>query len=115
MERDARVTSDLCAIRVIRNDEANHTPKLARSIAPQKVVETVTVSGDKNRNVGGDLRIPQPYRHSKTLSDLRNSVFYGDPIGVNLRKVEANPLKKLPYVSVGVLIRIYDIGTMTIK
>jgi hypothetical protein len=115
VKRDVELPRDRLEVLVIADDERNVGGELAGPLPQQQVVQTVVVLRDENSGSVAMRAVAQPPFHRKALCHLADSRLEAPPIRVKLRHVELDALKELAGHRVGVLVRIEDVGAVSIQ
>jgi hypothetical protein len=88
-------------------------------MSKEQVVEAVIIFRDEDRDALAPRRsrvvraIVQTNLHRKTRGDLRHRALDRKPVSCQIGDIEKDTLKKLTVLSISVLHRIKDVGTMT--
>ena len=100
----------------MRDDQRDLAGQLAGAVAQQQVVEAVVVVRDEDRDALGRAAPRQaPASCAKRSRDLADRALERGAVGVDLREVEADALEELAGDRVGVLVRVEDVGAVSVE
>ena len=89
--------------------------QLPGPMAKQQVVEAMLPPRHEDRHALRFMCVREPPGHLEALGGLPNCALDGDPVGVDVREVEADALEELPGLGVRVLVRIEDVGAVPVE
>ena len=114
-EFDAELRCDRPEVWVVRHHQGQLAAQLPTLVTQEQIIQAVIELRDEQSHAFGSLRIEEPRLHVEARGHLLDSALEGVPIGLQHGEIDANALKKLARLDIGVLISVDDVAPVTVQ